>query len=144
MTPRLACAADLDAVQACVVAAFEPFVARIGRRPAPMDDDYAAMIARGDVWVLCEGEAVMACHAADGIMHLDVLAALPSAQGRGLGRLLVAHCERLAQADGLAAVELYTNAAMAGAQHLYTALGYTEVARGAHEGFTRVFYRKVL
>jgi ribosomal protein S18 acetylase RimI-like enzyme len=69
---------------------------------------------------------------------------LPSAQGRGLGRLLVAHCERLALASGLASVELYTNAAMSGAQHLYAALGYTEVARGAHEGFMRVFYRKVL
>jgi ribosomal protein S18 acetylase RimI-like enzyme len=144
MTPRLARGPDLDAVQACVNAAFEPFVARIGRRPAPMDDDYATMIARGGVWVVGEGEAVMACHAADGIMHLDVLAALPSAQGRGLGRLLVAHCERLAQASGLAAVELYTNAAMSGAQHLYAALGYTEVARGVHEGFMRVFYRKVL
>jgi ribosomal protein S18 acetylase RimI-like enzyme len=62
----------------------------------------------------------------------------------GLGRLLVAHCERLAHASGLAAVELFTNAAMTGAQHLYSALGYTEVARGVHEGFTRVFYRKVL
>ncbi len=35
MTPRLARGLDLDAVQACVVAAFEPFVAGIGRRKVP-------------------------------------------------------------------------------------------------------------
>jgi hypothetical protein len=32
MTPRLARGPDLGAVQACVVAAFEPLVAGIGRR----------------------------------------------------------------------------------------------------------------
>ena len=35
MTPRLARGPDLGAVQACVVAAFEPLVAGIGRRKVP-------------------------------------------------------------------------------------------------------------
>lgn len=144
MSARLAEAADLGAVWTCVEAAFGPFIAEIGRRPAPMDADLTALIAAGEVWVAGEGTAMMACRPIEGAMLLDILAVAPAAQGQGLGRLMVAQCEALAREAGLPAVELYTNAAMTGAQRLYVGLGYTEMARGPHEGFARVFYRKAL
>ena len=144
MSARPAELADLAAVRACVEAAFSPFIAEIGRRPAPMDADLLAMIAAGEVWITGNGTAMMALRPVEGAMLLDILAVAPAAQGRGLGRLMVAQCEALARAAGLPAVELYTNAAMTGAQRLYAGLGYTEVARGPHEGFARVFYRKAL
>lgn len=144
MSARPAELADLAAVRACVEAAFSPFIAEIGRRPAPMDADLLAMIAAGEVWITGNGTAMMALRPVEGAMLLDILAVAPAAQGQGLGRLMVAQCETLARAAGLPAVELYTNAAMTGAQRLYAGLGYTEVARGPHEGFARVFYRKAL
>ena len=144
MTARRAGASDLAAVRACVGAAFTPFIASIGRPPAPMEADFPALIAAGQVWLAGQGAAVMVCFPEGGAMQLDILAVLPDAQGQGLGRLMVAHCEALARADGLLAVELYTNVLMTGAQRLYTGLGYAEVARGPHQGFTRVFYRKAL
>lgn len=144
MTPRLAKAGDLETVRACVETAFTPFIAGIGRRPAPMEADFPALIARGQVWLTADGMAMMACYGENGAMQLDTLAVWPEAQGRGLGRLMVAHCEALARAAGLPAVELYTNILMTGAQRLYAGLGYSEVARGPHQGFTRVFYRKAL
>lgn len=144
MSARPAELADLASVRACVEAAFSPFIAEIGRRPAPMDADLLAMIAAGEVWITGNGTAMMALRPVEGAMLLDILAVAPAAQGQGLGRLMVAQCETLARAAGLPAVELYTNAAMTGAQRLYAGLGYTEVARGPHEGFARVFYRKAL
>lgn len=143
MTARRAMPADLAQVQTVVEAAFAPYAPLIGRRPAPMDADYAALIAAGQVWLLDEG-AVMACWPEDGAMLLDVLAVVPEAQGRGLGARLVALCEAEARAAGLPAVTLYTNAAMAGALRLYPRLGYTETGRRVDQGFSRVFFRKAL
>lgn len=142
MTPRRAMPADLAQVQAVVAAAFAPYVAVIGRRPAPMDADYATLISAGHVWLM--EHAVMACWPEDGAMLLDVLAVAPEAQGRGLGARLVAHCEAEAHAAGLPAVTLYTNAVMEGALRLYPRLGYTETGRRVDQGFSRVFFRKAL
>lgn len=136
--------ADAAAVRACIEAAFAPFVAVIGRRPAPMEADIPALIAAGRVWLDGEGAGVMVCWPEGRAMILDILAVRPEAQGRGLGARLAAGCEALARRQGLEAVELYTNAAMAGAQRLYARLGYAETGRGPHEGFLRVFYRKAL
>ncbi|MBT9244980.1 GNAT family N-acetyltransferase [Gemmobacter fulvus] len=143
MTPRRATATDLPLVQACITAAFAPFVAQIGRRPAPMDADHAGQIAAGQVW-LVDGPGVMACFAKPGAMELDILAIAPEAQGRGLAAGLVAQCEALARSAGLPVVELYTNAAMAGALRLYPRLGYAEIERRQDQGFDRVFFRKTL
>ncbi|MCQ3807153.1 MAG: hypothetical protein OXB92_12710 [Acidimicrobiaceae bacterium] len=41
---RHASAADESGVRACVDAAYGPYVKRIGKPPAPMLDDYAALI----------------------------------------------------------------------------------------------------
>jgi len=141
---RRATAGDLPAIAATVTAAFAPFVAVIGRRPAPMDADLPAALAAGQVWLAAEGQGVLVCFPEDGALMLDVLAVHPSAQGRGLGAQLVAQAEAEAARQGLLAVTLYTNVAMRGAQALYTRLGYAETARGPHEGFERIFYRKVL
>jgi hypothetical protein len=48
---RLAISGDLAAVQEVVRAAYTPYIARIGREPGPMLDDYAALIGAGRVHV---------------------------------------------------------------------------------------------
>ena len=58
--------------------------------------------------------------------HLLVenVAVAPAFQGRGLGRFLMAHAERLAAAQGVAEMRLYTNARFEENIRLYKTLGY--------------------
>ena len=42
---------DLDALRACIEAAFSPYVPRIGQRPAPLDTDFEPLLGDGRVWL---------------------------------------------------------------------------------------------
>jgi len=55
---------------------------------------------------------------------IENLAVLPSCQGLGLGRRLMAHVERLAASLGFAEVRLYTNKLFAENVAFYERLGY--------------------
>ena len=48
---RAATPDDAPAAKACIVAAFEPFIARIGKPPSPILMDVSAEIAAKHVWV---------------------------------------------------------------------------------------------
>ncbi len=139
---RLAGAQDVAAAQEVLRSAFTPFIAVIGKAPAPMAADLAAAQAAGQLWVA--PGALLVCFPQGEALELDILAVAPEAQGQGLGAALVGHAEVLARAQGLGAVTLYTNAAMAGAQRLYDRLGFQLVERRQQDGFDRLFYRKAL
>ena len=145
---RLAVIADLPAIGACAEAAYAQYIPRIGRRPAPMDADYAALVEAGHVRVACdEAGAVLgfvAYWAEADHVYLDAVALLPAAAGRGLGRKLVACAEAAARATGLPEVRLYTNAMMTENLTLYPHLGYVQVDRRMDAGFDRVFYVKTV
>ena len=54
---RRADLSDVAAVERIVHSAFDMYVARIGRKPAPMDADYHDVTASSRVWVLeADGE----------------------------------------------------------------------------------------
>lgn len=104
VTMRTARADDAVAIRALVRAAYARWVPVIGREPRPMTADYDAAIRdhrfdlleeAGQLVALIETEA-RADH-----YWVENLAVLPSAQGRGLGRRLLAHAETLAGAAGL-------------------------------------------
>jgi ribosomal protein S18 acetylase RimI-like enzyme len=138
---------DAAAVAACVRAAYAGYVALIGREPAPMGADYAALIAAAAVWVAhdaAEVVGVLVLHERVTALLIENVAVHPSRQGRGIGRALVAFAEEQARAAGLAEVTLYTNARMTANLRFYPALGYAETGRRAEDGFDRVFYRKRL
>ncbi len=144
---RLAVAADLPRVRAIVIAAYAPYVARIGRKPGPMDDDYAALIAAGQVHLLdtagtIEGVLVLIPEA--DAMLLDNVAVAPDAQGRGLGRILISHAEQVARAAGYRALRLYTHERMTENIALYGRLGFVETHRAEEKGFRRVYMTKPL
>jgi ribosomal protein S18 acetylase RimI-like enzyme len=144
---RPALPADVAAVTACVRSAYAGYVERIGREPAPMAADYAALIAAGAVWVANEGEGVVGVvvlHTHGQALLIENVAVAPPRQGRGLGRELVAFAEAHARQCGLAEVTLYTNERMTENLRFYPALGYTETGRGVQDGYARVFYRKGL
>lgn len=144
---RRATPGDLAAIAAVVAAAYTPWIAVIGRRPGPMDDDYVARIAAGQASIVAEGGNVIALlvteRHADHLL-LDNLAVLPAAQGRGLGRRLLAEAEREAGAVGLPRIRLYTHALMASNIALYERAGFVTVARVSEKGFDRVYMERAV
>jgi ribosomal protein S18 acetylase RimI-like enzyme len=75
---------------------------------------------------------------------LDNLAVHPTAQGHGLGRVLISFAEHEAARRGFERIRLYTNERMLMALALYHSLGYQEIVRMTEEGFSRVYMAKRL
>jgi GNAT superfamily N-acetyltransferase len=144
---RLAGAADVPAITACVQAAYEAYVPRMGMRPAPMDADHAARVEAGQAYVLTDGDAVagLIVLVPEGLdLLVENVAVNPSHQGHGYGRTLMEFAERRARATGAAALTLYTHELMTENQRIYARLGYTETTRRTEHGFARVFMTKPL
>jgi GNAT superfamily N-acetyltransferase len=144
--PRLATPSDLWQVETVVRAAYSGYIPRIGREPGPMLEDYAALIDRGQVHVLEDGEivGVLVLVPEPDTMLLDNVAIAPWAQGRGYGRVLLDFAEQEARRRGYGAIRLYTNALMTENLTLYPRLGYVETHRGQEKGFSRVYMTKRL
>lgn len=139
---------EAAAVAALVETAYAPWVPVVGRRPGPMDDDYAARIARGEAFVVAEASGALAglvvLAEREGALWLDNVAVAPSYAGKGLGRRLIGFAEAEARRRGHPAIRLYTHQRMARNVALYRDLGYLETGRGVEQGFARVFMEKRL
>lgn len=136
---------DIPAVNAIVQTAFAPFVPRIGRNPAPMEQDYAALASQGRLWVAEDAGDVaglLVCFPKDDVFFVETVAIAPGHQGQGIGRLLMGHAEMLAAKHHKPAVALYTNAAMTENITFYDRLGYSITERRVEDGFERIFFEK--
>ena len=144
---RLAAAADVDGVRACVRAAYGMYVDRMAQEPAPMTADYAALVASGVVHVL-ESEqgivGVLVSFPREGDYFIENVAVQPQLHGQGLGRRLLAFAEDLAREADRDAIELYTNAVMTENRAFYPRLGYVLLGERVEDGFARVYFRKSL
>ncbi|HZG62375.1 MAG TPA: hypothetical protein VEY13_02525, partial [Rubrobacteraceae bacterium] len=58
-TVRTARPEDTAVIGDLVQASYSKYAERIGKEPAPMLEDYAALIEACEVWVLVEGEEVL-------------------------------------------------------------------------------------
>ena len=144
---RAATAADVSAVAEIVDQAYRNYIARMGKPPGPMLDDYAARVLEGVVWVLEEGSVIagiIVLLPATDYLLLDNIAVSPARQGLGLGRRLLAFAEAEALRRGYAEIRLYTHQTMVENQRLYVSIGYEETGRGTEAGYERVFMRKQL
>jgi ribosomal protein S18 acetylase RimI-like enzyme len=146
-TIRPAVEADAPVLRSIAVAAYQHYVPRIGREPAPMTADYTAAVRHGQAWIATEdGQAVgfIILIPRPGYLLLENVAVLPAAQGRGIGARLLALAEQRAQSLRLAEIRLYTNEAMTENLAYYPRHGYIETHRAQQEGFHRVYFRKRL
>jgi ribosomal protein S18 acetylase RimI-like enzyme len=144
---RLARDGEHIAVGACVDAAYARYIERIGKKPAPMLADYAALIARGVVYVVPDENALRAVAVLilhDDHLFLENIAVHPACQGRGVGRVLMDFVEEQARAAERDEIRLYTHERMTENLPFYRGLGYEEVERRTEDGYARVFMRKVL
>ena len=144
---RLAAETEDETVQQVVHAAYRHYVARIGKPPGPMLDDYAARIADGQVWVLEDAGRIAGIlvldEQADRFL-LDNVAVRPECQGSGFGRVLMEFAEAEARRRGWPEIVLYTHVLMTENQALYKRLGYVETGRVSEKGFARVYMTKRL
>jgi ribosomal protein S18 acetylase RimI-like enzyme len=134
-------------VAACIAAAYEHYIARNGKVPGPMLDDYTDLIPDHDVTVVeHRGEIVAVLLVREGSegFLLDNVAVLPSCQGRGLGRYLLDLAEQKAREAGHDSIYLYTQEIMTENQALYARVGYVEYARRTELGLHRIYMRKQL
>lgn len=139
---------DETAIRACAEAAYDRYVAAIGRKPAPMLADFATQIAESQVHVALDGDNAVRGYivffAENGQMLLENVAVHPSAAGRGIGKNLIRFCEDEARRLGLHSISLYTNEKMTDNLSIYPHMGYVETDRRTQDGFNRVFFQKLL
>jgi GNAT superfamily N-acetyltransferase len=138
---------EADAARDVVIGAYQHYVPVIGRKPAPMLDDYAARIAAGQLWVLQDAQGlagILVLEDGPDCFMLENIAVSPNRQGSGIGRQLLDFTEAEAARCGWSAVTLYTNALMLTNIAIYTARGYVETGRVTEHGFQRVYMAKHL
>jgi ribosomal protein S18 acetylase RimI-like enzyme len=144
---RAAVASNTAAVRDIVEQSYRGYLPRIGKKPGPMLDDYAARIANGQVWVLDGAGGIAGIlvleETADGLL-LDNIAVAPDQQGKGHGRVLLAFAEAEAIRRGWREIRLYTQVLMTENIALYDRIGYVETARVTEKGFDRVYMTKHL
>jgi ribosomal protein S18 acetylase RimI-like enzyme len=138
---------DSPGTAACIEAAYAHYIARNGKVPGPMLDDYAELIPNQDVTVVERSGEIVAVllvrESSEGFL-LDNIAVSPSCQGAGLGRYLLQLAEAKAVAAGHGSIYLYTQEIMTENQALYERIGYVEYARRTEIGLHRIYMRKQL
>lgn len=142
---RRAVDADAAGAAACVNAAYQHYVARNGKVPGPMRDDYAAVIRQRETYVAFIDHTIVGVLVLDRTEEgflLENIAVLPGLQKTGVGRALLELAERAAAQQGYTSIYLYTQDVMTENQALYARIGYAEYARRTEEGLNRVYMRK--
>ncbi|KAF4436044.1 acetyltransferase [Fusarium acutatum] len=142
-------ASDIPSIQSMVNAAYEKYIPRIGKPPAPMTADYASLLTTHEIFILCTTQspvgALILRHEPDSdAIKIENLVVDPSGQGRGYGKVLMRYAEDFARSRGCSALELYTNVKMFENLGLYLKMGFVETGRREEDGFERVYFRKEL
>ena len=125
--------------------AYAKWVALIGREPLPMQADYDRAVREHAIDLLTAGDTLVGL--IETILRPDYLwienvAVAPDRQGRGYGRLLIAHAETRAAAAGRGEIRLQTNGAFAANLTLCARLGYAIVSTEVFRGGTAVTMMK--
>jgi ribosomal protein S18 acetylase RimI-like enzyme len=152
---RRATPADLPAIKAIIDAAYARYLTRMDKPPAPMLRDYRASVEDGTTWVTGSPitgspitgspvTAVITLYPREDHLYLENVAVAPSAQGQGLGRLLLDFAEQEAARRGLDRIALVTHEVMTENQAIYAGRGYVVVDRRAQDGYRRIFMEKRL
>jgi GNAT superfamily N-acetyltransferase len=144
---RRARAEDAGAVRDLTRAAYAKWIPVIGREPKPMTADYGAAV-RAHLIDLLHADGHLAAliemiHAPDHLL-IENVAVSPNFQGRGFGRILMAHAEQVAVSLGHGEVRLYTNKMFAENVVLYGRLGYLVDREGTSERGVTVYMTKRL
>jgi len=153
MKIRVAQIEDAPALNLLLEAAFLDYVRGLGKEwPGPYDWLEPRLVAQ-EVYAATEagqilGALVLSQDAAAGRLTVDILAVAPEAQGRGVGRALLAFAEGIARRAGHRDMALHTVAKYTHLVGLYESVGFTLSHLGSRpkgdDGFPRAFMIKSL
>ena len=139
--------ADAVEMKDCVKAAYRHYIARIGKPPGPMLDDYSEVIEHHQAFIAVESGQIVGVlvliRKNDGI-RMDNVAVLPKYQGKGLGHQLIQFAEAQALEKGFKNLDIYTHELMKESIDMYKRLGYIENKRCTEKGYQRIYMRKRL
>jgi ribosomal protein S18 acetylase RimI-like enzyme len=127
MAIRRAGPADAAAIRELTRSAYAKWVPLIRREPIPMTADYDRAVREHMIDLLfIDAELVALIETVTRADHLLIenVAVAPAFQGRGYGRLLLDHAERLAASHRLPELRLYTNKQFVTNIAIYRRLGY--------------------
>ncbi len=133
---------SLRALVGIAEAAYAPYVKRIGRRPAPMDADFAGHLVRQEVRVAQKGDIIQGfiiSYTRRDDQFIENIAVDPKLQGKGIGRSLLLDACAQARENNKDYVRLYTNEKMTESLKTYLKFGFVETERKLEDGFNRVF-----
>lgn len=138
---------DLSFIQDCANSAYQIYVERMGKKPAPMIADFAAQIELGHVEIILSDEqpaGYCVSFETSDALFVENIALSPVCQGKGLAAQMFAILEARARSAGLTKLALYTNEKMYENLALYPKIGFVEIERREEDGFRRVFFEKQL
>jgi ribosomal protein S18 acetylase RimI-like enzyme len=118
---------EAAAIRAVVHAAYSKWIALIGREPLPMQADYQKALDDHQFDVVVENGRIVGLIETmqrEDHIWIENVAVAPEAQGRGIGRRLLAHAESKAIEAGCFEARLVTNGALEANLSLYRRLGY--------------------
>jgi GNAT superfamily N-acetyltransferase len=142
---RQATAADLPAIQRVIAAAYDKYLGRMDRPPAPLLRDYGPAVDAGLLWVT--GSPIVGLISlleTDDLLLIENVAVHPAEQGTGLGRQLMEFAELHARERRITRLALYTNEVMTENQSIYAHLGYRVTRRATEDGYRRIFLEKTI
>ena len=143
--PRMAVTSDLAGIQAVVDSAYNKYLSRMDRPPAPLLRDYSADIRDDSIWVIGNPIiGIISMTPKQGCLFIMNVAVHPKVQGTGVGRRLMEFAEKEASRLDLKCLRLRTNEIMVENIAIYTHLGYVEVGRRIEDGYRRVYMEKIL
>jgi ribosomal protein S18 acetylase RimI-like enzyme len=149
ITTRPATPDDVAAIAGVVRRAYSMYLTRMDREPAPVQDDYGALVADGKVAVAVDGEGgdvvgAIVRWVVDGDLYVDNIAVEPAAHRRGIGNLLVELAIAEARSAGCRRVWLYTNAVMTENVGFYERRGFVQYDRRVDQGYDRIFFERLV
>jgi ribosomal protein S18 acetylase RimI-like enzyme len=142
---RPATPADAASIRDLTRAAYAKWVALIGREPLPMQADYDRAVREHAIDLLTDSGALVGLIetiSRPDHLWIENVAVAPDREGRGYGRMLLAHAEKRAAESVLGELRLMTNAAFATNLAFYSRLGYAVVGSEPFRGGTAVTMMK--
>ena len=135
------------AIRELVRSAYAKWVPLIGREPRPMTADYDLAVREHQFDLVFDGDrlaGLIETTVRDDHLWIENVAVVPSAQGKGLGRQLLARAETRAREASREEMRLLTNGAFAANVALYEHVGYVVTHTEPFMGGTTVYMTKLL